>query len=590
MAIFRLASQEWGPCFARIKGLGSCGLAASGTTFKRRRQDRLIFLMFLTVSLSLFNARPGFSQLQEVEPNDSFDMRQIINLENSPVITVEGSLHGLGVNRDGADYFEFSGIEGKGFDSWIAVVESSMDTKMATFDGDCIQDKWVDNGSSGGNERIFGMIEETSLVLGVTANALNETHLFCPDSRDHQASGSYSLRFELANRPLEPALQQLNLIKTIRSGAVDALTINPSNGHLFSVDASLDFWQVSEFAPDGSVVSSFDDSGLRDEILGPIGVTYLPNGNLLMADRLNRTVREITSEGDIVKDGISFSTGEESAVSGLVIAPDSEHFWGLDQSEFSLRKFNLAGEEVSKLDYSHVLIEELDFAQGVAIHPSTGNFWIVGQNSTETSDSLLQITPSLQVVSRIDLKENYGFDGAEGVAIDPTTNQIYVGFEEAATIAVFQLPSGVVGDFDGNGVLNAADIDMLTVELLEGERQNDWFDANADGDVDEIDRTAWVAELANTFSGDANLDGEFNSGDLVHVFQSGKFELDVNASWAEGDWNGDRRFDSSDLVLAFQDGGYELGPRALSQSVPEPTSSVLIILAFATMLRVRRNF
>ena len=54
--------------------------------------------------------------------------------------------------------------------------------------------------------------------------------------------------------------------------------------------------------------------------------------------------------------------------------------------------------------------------------------------------------------------------------------------------------------------------------------------------------------------GDANLDGVFDSSDLVLIFQNGHYEKHQAgiATWAEGDWNGDQRFTTSDLVLAFQ--------------------------------------
>ena len=89
--------------------------------------------------------------------------------------------------------------------------------------------------------------------------------------------------------------------------------------------------------------------------------------------------------------------------------------------------------------------------------------------------------------------------------------------------------------------------------------------------LDESDHAAWVHSIANTFFGDANLDGEFNSRDLVTVFEAGEYEDNIagNSGWAEGDWNGDGDFSTSDLVAAFEDGGYEKGPRALGRPVPE---------------------
>lgn len=62
------------------------------------------------------------------------------------------------------------------------------------------------------------------------------------------------------------------------------------------------------------------------------------------------------------------------------------------------------------------------------------------------------------------------------------------------------------------------------------------------------------------YAGDSNLDGVFNSTDLVLVFQAGKYETGIqDADWATGDWNEDGYFNSSDLVLAFQEGHYTEG-------------------------------
>ena len=64
--------------------------------------------------------------------------------------------------------------------------------------------------------------------------------------------------------------------------------------------------------------------------------------------------------------------------------------------------------------------------------------------------------------------------------------------------------------------------------------------------------------MLRTNFGDANLDGRFNSADLVLIFQRGAYEDDLalNSGWADGDWNGDGEFDSSDLVWAFRSGAY----------------------------------
>jgi len=143
------------------------------------------------------------------------------------------------------------------------------------------------------------------------------------------------------------------------------------------------------------------------------------------------------------------------------------------------------------------------------------------------------------------------------------------------------------GDFDGNGVLDAADIDNLVVQSASG-ANNVAYDLNSDKKVDETDVNIWVKDLKKTYVGDSNLDMEFNSSDLVSVFQAGKYETGLDANYSQGDWTGDLKFNSGDLVAAFQDGGFEKGPRAAVSAVPEP-SSLVLLLAALPLLRFRRS-
>jgi hypothetical protein len=80
-------------------------------------------------------------------------------------------------------------------------------------------------------------------------------------------------------------------------------------------------------------------------------------------------------------------------------------------------------------------------------------------------------------------------------------------------------------------------------------------------DIQGCDSVNTVARLAAVAvrPGDADLNGVFDSADLVQVFRLGEYEDNVpgNSTFAEGDWNADGDFDSSDLVLAFQDNQYE---------------------------------
>ena len=99
-----------------------------------------------------------------------------------------------------------------------------------------------------------------------------------------------------------------------------------------------------------------------------------------------------------------------------------------------------------------------------------------------------------------------------------------------------------------------------------------------------------VHDIAGTYFGDANCDGEFNSSDLIQVMVAGLYETGNPAVWSEGDFNADGIFESGDLVLALADGGYELGPTAAVAAVPEPGTMVLTLIGLALLaVRARRR-
>ena len=149
---------------------------------------------------------------------------------------------------------------------------------------------------------------------------------------------------------------------------------------------------------------------------------------------------------------------------------------------------------------------------------------------------------------------------------------------------------GLLGDFNGNGELDIEDIDLLTAASASG--ANDAaFDVNADNLVNSSDVKAWANDLKNTWIGDSDLDGQFNSGDFVVVFGKAKYETGNPAVWSEGDWNGDGQFNSGDFVDAFSDGGYEQGarPAPAAAVVPEPSTAVLALFASLCLGFFRRR-
>jgi hypothetical protein len=147
--------------------------------------------------------------------------------------------------------------------------------------------------------------------------------------------------------------------------------------------------------------------------------------------------------------------------------------------------------------------------------------------------------------------------------------------------------SDLTGDFNGNGVLDATDIDQFSEQVRAG-TSDLLYDLNADSVVDDADRQVWVHDLKQSYFGDADLNGTFDSTDLVQLLSFGEYEDEVamNSTWLTGDCDGDGEFTSGDLVVALADGGYEAGPRAAV--VAEPVGHVLALVGLMTLFSWRR--
>jgi hypothetical protein len=162
-------------------------------------------------------------------------------------------------------------------------------------------------------------------------------------------------------------------------------------------------------------------------------------------------------------------------------------------------------------------------------------------------------------------------------------------FQGTGPLGTFTFLRLVNGDLNESGDLDVGDLDDLSQALREDRTESRW-DVNGDQQVNAQDRIYWIEQLRGTTFGDANLDGSFNSGDLLTVFQAGQYRDDVvgNSGWMQGDWDGDGEFDTSDLLVAFQRGGYEVAGATAVASVPEPSALFLTATGIG-LLAVRRR-
>lgn len=85
--------------------------------------------------------------------------------------------------------------------------------------------------------------------------------------------------------------------------------------------------------------------------------------------------------------------------------------------------------------------------------------------------------------------------------------------------------------------------------------------------------------------GDSNLDGRFNSRDIITAFRAGEYEDGIfrNSTFIEGDWNADQEFDSADFIAVFKALTYEQPAVAV---VPEPSAMILLLLGMFSLRRL----
>ena len=145
----------------------------------------------------------------------------------------------------------------------------------------------------------------------------------------------------------------------------------------------------------------------------------------------------------------------------------------------------------------------------------------------------------------------------------------------------------LAGDFDTDGSLTVADIDLFSNRQAD-RRYFGRYDLNEDEQLTALDRDILVHNIFRTTYGDADLNGQFSTEDIIQVFVAAEYEDDIenNSTWATGDWNGDLDFDTTDLILAGQDGGYERSPQA---AVPEPSGVAMIFLGLVGLLKIRQT-
>ncbi len=114
------------------------------------------------------------------------------------------------------------------------------------------------------------------------------------------------------------------------------------------------------------------------------------------------------------------------------------------------------------------------------------------------------------------------------------------------SITLIEIPSSTIrGDFDADGELGVADIDLLCAAISSGSHDVT-FDLTGDGLVDVADMNEMIMGVVGTLFGDANLDGSVDVSDFA-VINANRFTFAT--SWGAGNFNCDGAVDASDFAI-----------------------------------------
>lgn len=421
-------------------------------------------------------------------------------------------------------------------------------------------------------------------------------------------------------------------------------------GNLYIADK--DAHAIRKVSPDGVLttiagtnVGGFDGDGLgvQQQLNFPNGLYTFPNGTTYIYDLGNNMIRRLSVDGELTtvfadpsglqigrglwvspdestiyyssgsevrrwteSDGVSVVAAGFVALGNLTVDPNDGSLVATDRGGHAVYRILADGSKtriagtggtsggVSGQPATQVALDEV---RGIHFHPEGGYFLATHQGGqvwfVDDSDAIHL------VVDGDDERTTHAGDGLpldspgrkvsepRAVTMAPNGDLLITEHDGGYIRVAPAVDPFRMGDLNQDRLLNVRDIDQLS-EAVRAANDPQTLDLNFDGHVDNEDRDVWVRQLKETSYGDANLDGLFNSRDLVDVFTAGKYEDDVllNAGWGDGDWNGDGEFDSRDFVLALQFGGYEQTTQAVS--VPEPNEWGIWLLGWLVLLRGRK--
>lgn len=150
-------------------------------------------------------------------------------------------------------------------------------------------------------------------------------------------------------------------------------------------------------------------------------------------------------------------------------------------------------------------------------------------------------------------------------------------YSTLGTISLAVTASATRGDFDGSGVVDIFDIEMLIRNFTARASYDPVYNLiGSDPFVDVADLTELVTKIIGVKMGDPNLDGRVDFLDFQQLLDNW---MNADLSWQSGDFTGDLVVDFNDFQVLLNN----WNPSGLEGAVPEPATFVLLAFGALTI-------
>ena len=181
------------------------------------------------------------------------------------------------------------------------------------------------------------------------------------------------------------------------------------------------------------------------------------------------------------------------------------------------------------------------------------------------------------------------YEGSLAGEVDHLAAGIELNYDTPGQIVLSVLDGGLRGDFDGNGVVDLQDIDLLTPAIASGNNDAS-FDLNGDSLLDTAELDLFLSDgiisAGNRLRGDADFDGDVAFADFLRL--SGKFGQ--AGTWSDGDFDANGTIEFADfLMLSGNFGSVAAGVASVPESAAGGIWLLALLLWAKSYILIRRS-